>query len=313
MATASRKRKLSSNFYDVGNAKRPRNLEQEVTLLSSNPYPDNFHVGKAISNGSCFFDSFRQGLEQQAGMQVTVKQLRNDCKEFAQNNPPKWFTDAIKNDWHEVEGEFVNHGITCNQYINTIEKNEFWGRPDIEGRILCEKYSVKLHVVENSREQGLFLHQLIDGSGSKNAGEHNKVDYDDSSVLHIINKGSAHFEPLLDINKSLAKQIQEQKLVQEQEDFQLAKKLQLDEILEYCNLSKDISERAEVEKRFDELLAKNSNKEIGDIVTQCVSDTMQYIKRSEEQNPSSLPRCGMYEVTATSHLPQQIPQPVKSC
>ncbi len=40
--------------------------------------------------------------------------------------------------------------------------------------------------------------------------------------MHIINKGDAHFEPLFDRSKSLAKQ--------EQEDFLLAKKLQLDEI-----------------------------------------------------------------------------------
>ena len=75
----------------------------------------------------------------------------------------------------------------------------------------------------NDKQQDRFLHQLIDNSGSKNAGEHNKVDYDDSGILHIINKGSAHFEPLLDRKKSLAKQ--------EQEDFLLAKELQLDEIL----------------------------------------------------------------------------------
>ncbi|GFR10265.1 OTU-like cysteine protease family protein [Trichonephila clavata] len=153
--------------------------------------------------------------------------------------------------------------------------------PDVEGRILCEKYGVKLHVIESNplhaidTQQDRFLHELIDNSGSKSAGEYNKVDYNDSSIVHIINKDYSHFEPLLDINKSLAKQLQEEtklKQEQEQEDFLLAKKLQLDEILEYCNLSKDISERAEVEKRFDELLAKNADGKICDVVEQCVSD-----------------------------------------
>ncbi|MGL9779916.1 MAG: hypothetical protein ACR5K5_06820, partial [Wolbachia sp.] len=139
----------------------------------------------------------------------------------------------------------------------------------------------------------------------------------DSSVLHVINKGYAHFEPLLDINKSLAKQLQEetklkQEQEQEQEDFLLAKKLQLDEILEYCNLSKDISERAEVEKRFDELLAENANGKICDVVEQCVSDIKQHIEHSEEQNPSSLlsSRCST-ESMAEQPFHQQQPILVK--
>lgn len=108
---------------------------------------------------------------------------------------------------------------------------------------------------------------------------------------------------MLDRNKSLAKQ--------EQEDFQLAKELQLDEILEYCNLSKDISERAEIEERFDELLAKNADGKIGDVVDQCVSDIKQRIERSEEQNPSSLLRCGTESMAEPFHQ-QRAPQLVKS-
>ncbi|WP_259348863.1 OTU domain-containing protein [Wolbachia pipientis] len=277
--TAAKKRKLPSDFY---------NVESEVTSLNS---PDNFHAGQAIGNGSCFFDSFRQSLEQQTGEQVTIEKLRNDCKEFVQKNPPKWFTNAIVNS-HDNNGQ--HRSETVDDYTANIMRNDRWGDPDVEGRILCEKYKVKLHVIENQTvdNQDLSLHELIDNSGSKSAGEYNKVDYNDSSIVHIINKGYSHFEPLLDINKSLAKQLQEEtklKQEQEQEDFLLAKKLQLDEILEYCNLSKDISERAEIEKGFDKLLAENADGKIGDVVGQCVSDIKQ---RIEQQNPSSLLRCG---------------------
>lgn len=192
-------------------------------------------------------------------------------------------------------------------------RNSRWGDPDVEGRILCEKYKVKLHVIENQTvdNQDLSLHELIDNSGSKSVGEYNKVDYDDSSTVHIINKGGLHFEPLLDRNKSSAKQLQEEtklKQEQEQEDFLLAKKLQLDEILEYCNLSKDISERAEVEKGFDKLLAENADGKIGDVVGQCVSDIKQ---RIEQQNPSSLLRCGTESMAEPFHQ-QRAPQLVKS-
>ncbi len=284
--TTVNKRRLS-NF---------RNAENKVTSLSGRPYPDNFHVGKAIGNGSCFFDSFRQSLEQQKGIEVTVGQLREDCKKFAQDNPPEWFTKAIANSY---DNNGQHRSETLGAYAANIMDDSRWGDPDIEGRILCKKYSVTLHVIENQTvdSQDLSLHQLIDNSSSKNAGEYNKVNYDDSSVLHIINKGSAHFEPLLDINKSLAKQLQEEtklklKQEQEQKDFLYAKQLQIDEILEYCNLSKDISKRAEVEKRFDELLKNNPEGKISDVVEQCVSDIKQCIQRSEEQSPSSLLRCG---------------------
>ncbi|MBS9530132.1 hypothetical protein INQ25_01765 [Wolbachia endosymbiont of Rhagoletis cerasi] len=302
-----RKRKLSNDFYDTGSPKRFKSPGQEITLLNSNPYPDNFHVGQAIGNGSCFFDSFRQSLEQQTGEQVTAEKLRNDCREFAQKNPPKWFTNAIVNS-HDNNGQ--HRSETVDDYTADIMRNSRWGDPDVEGRILCEKYKVKLHVIENQTvdNQDLSLHELIDNSGSKSAGEYNKVDYDDSSIVHIINKGGLHFEPLLDRNKSLAKQLQEEtklKQEQEQEDFLLAKKLQLDEILEYCNLSKDISERAEVEKGFDKLLAENADGKIGDVVEQCVSEIKQRIECSEEQNPSSLPRCSMEESRTEKTFHQQ--------
>ncbi|MGL9719000.1 MAG: hypothetical protein ACR5K9_10515, partial [Wolbachia sp.] len=285
-----------------------QNVEDKVTSLSGSPYPDDFYVGQAIGNGSCFFDSFRQSLEQQTGEQVTVEKLRNDCKEFAQNNPPEWFTKAIAN---SDDNSGQHRSETIDDYTANIMRNDRWGDPDIEGRILCGKYGVTLHVIENQTvdNQDLSLHQLINNSGLKNAGEHNKVNYNDSSVLHIINKGSAHFEPLLDKNKSLAKQLQEEaRLKQEQEDFLLAKKLQVDEILEYCNLSKDISERAEVEKRFDELLAENADGKICDVVEQCVSDIKQHIGRSEEQNPSSLlsSRCGTESMVEQPFHSQQM-------
>ncbi|WP_265042808.1 OTU domain-containing protein [Wolbachia endosymbiont (group A) of Scambus nigricans] len=309
--TTAKKRKLPSDFHDVEvGIKGPKISGQEITLLNSNPYSDNFYVGQAIGNGSCFFDSFRQSLEQQTGEQVTAEKLRNDCREFAQKNPPKWFTNAIVNS-HDNNGQ--RRSETVDDYTADIMRNSRWGDPDVEGRILCEKYKVKLHVIENQTvdNQDLSLHELIGNSGSKSAGEYNKVDYDDSSIVHIINKGGLHFEPLLDRNKSLAKQLQEEtklKQEQEQEDFLLAKKLQLDEILEYCNLSKDISERAEVEKGFDKLLAENADGKIGDVVWQCVSDIKQ---RIEQQNPSSLLRYGTESMAEPFHQ-QRAPQLVKS-
>ncbi|WP_343288945.1 hypothetical protein [Wolbachia endosymbiont of Encarsia formosa] len=90
---------------------------------------------------------------------------------------------------------------------------------------------------------------------------------------------------------------------QEHEDFLFARELQIDEILEYCNLSKDISERAEVEKRFDELLAGNADGKIGDVVGQCINDVQQRIKCLEE--PVLSRRCSVEEAHVEKAFHQQ--------
>ncbi|WP_395463543.1 hypothetical protein [Wolbachia endosymbiont of Cantharis cryptica] len=294
--TTAKEQKPLSDFH---------NVESEVTSLNSKPYPDNVYVGKAIDNGSCFFDSFRQGLEQQKGIQVTVEQLRKDCKEFAQNNPPEWFENAIA---HSYDNNGQYRSETVDEYIANIMSNNRWGDPEVEGRILCEKYGVKLHVVEDqsyfkslqrevSQDRGGFsveIKQAIMDSNSNEAltQKLQEIDSDEAfellvnmtnfdgldithqlispsenmslnhPIIHMMNEGRAHFEPLLDINKSLAKQLQEEtklKQEQEQEDHLLAKKLQVDEILEYFNIAKDGSIEKEVEKILDGLLAKNTN------------------------------------------------------
>lgn len=107
--------------------------------------PGNFKVEWAIADGNCFFDSFRQGLERQLGIKVTVAQLRQYCREFAQNNPPEWFINAIANS-HDNSGRVRSE--TLDSYTIDILNSNRWGDPEVEGRILCEKYQVKLHVVE---------------------------------------------------------------------------------------------------------------------------------------------------------------------
>ncbi len=254
-------------------------LEKEVTEKAEKQgdkeqksnKPDNFYVGQAIGNGSCFFDSFRQSLEQQTGVQVTVEQLRNDCKRFAQNNPPEWFKHAIAHSYNN-NGQRRNENL--NAYAANIMSNNRWGDPEVEGRILCGKYGVKLHTAESNplhtidKQQDPFLHQLIDSSGSKNAGEYNRIDYNDNSVLHIVNSGHAHFEPLLNRlvqehqDYSLARQFQEREdyslatKLQEQEDLLCAKQLQDQE-------KKDFLLTRQLQEQEDSIYAQSFSKKCG--------------------------------------------------
>ncbi|MFP3022542.1 MAG: ankyrin repeat domain-containing protein, partial [Wolbachia sp.] len=96
----------------------------------------------------------------------------------------------------------LHQELTGLKYGSTLQV-PIWGRIEIEGSIICRKYNVKLHVIEsnpwyaNDKQQEPFFHQLIGDSGLRNSGEYNKVDYTNSSILHIINRGCSHFEPIL--------------------------------------------------------------------------------------------------------------------
>ncbi|MDN5247680.1 MAG: hypothetical protein QWI36_00880 [Wolbachia endosymbiont of Tyrophagus putrescentiae] len=267
------------------------NTQQLLMNLRNNedPYPNTFYKGTAIGNGSCFFDSFRQGLEQQKGIKVTVEQLREECREFVLHNPPQWFKDAIANSYDNM-GRKRNEAIE--QYTRNILNNNRWGDPEVEGRILCEKYGVKLHVMEknplhcNNNQQDKFLCQLVDNKGSKSVGV-DKVNYNDNNTIHIINNGELHFEPLLNKER------------REREDFLLAKDLQAKEIFEYLESKGNGATEEQVQKIFNELLAENPNcNAVGECIkhfenantpNNCVQDARSYNnrKRKLDDSPST--------------------------
>lgn len=290
-------RKLGLDGYDwnkIFNFKEADITEQKT---NDNSYPENFSKGTAIDDGSCFFDSFRQGLEQQKEIKITVEQLRQDCKEFVSNNPPRWFVNGIGNDFDEVEGQFVNRGITPTQYAEVIENNDFWGRPEIEGRILCEKYDVKLHVIEKHTIEGqqLFSNQLISNEGSKSV---EKVDYSDNNLVHIVNSGNQHFEPLLDRNKDIVKrEIQKQqeedyqlaKQLQEKEDYLLAREFQKEEDSSLAKQLQEQENRAHIERlQQQRTVANNLHQEKTDFALAKKLQTEEILKFLQVQKNSQL-------------------------
>lgn len=203
------------DWNKVFDEKELSNKEQtSISQESENSYPKNFHVGESIANGSCFFDSFRKSLFQQKDTVVSVEQLRKDCQEFALSTTiPEWFERAIKekSENGNSEGQILN----LDEYKESILNHTTWGDPDIEGRVLCAKYGVKLHVIEanpwyeSDKKQDEFLHQIIGGKGNLNLDNDSEsivqVKYDDDTIVHVINFGRNHFEPLLDKNKPTLK------------------------------------------------------------------------------------------------------------
>ncbi|MDX5526934.1 MAG: ankyrin repeat domain-containing protein [Wolbachia endosymbiont of Andrena nigroaenea] len=192
-----KKEKISSETLEeiqhVNQLDSQRNILRFKRSDDNLKLPENFRVGQAIADGNCFFDSFRQELEQQLKIKVTVEQLRQYCKEFAQNNPPEWFINAIANS-HDNNGAVRKE--TPDSYIVNILSNNRWGDSEVEGRILCEKYRVKLHIVEKHVVEGkeLWLDQIVNSEGSRSV---DSIDYNEENTIHIINRGNAHFEPIL--------------------------------------------------------------------------------------------------------------------
>jgi hypothetical protein len=62
------------------------------------------------------------------------------------------------------------------------------GRPEIEGRMLCQKYVIKLHSIEKrlSGAGDVIGHQLIDSSGSTSMDDRASC-YNDHQMIHSLN------------------------------------------------------------------------------------------------------------------------------
>ena len=219
--------------------------------------PENFKVGQAIGAGDCFFDSVAQGLKQlKPDMGFTVKSLHKVCKDLAIgdqqlksrivkdakncHDPTTIVPDSSVNDdelWKaylariEYTSDDINkmrdddpslyQSLTSSKYGSTLQV-PIWGRPDIEGQMICKKYDVKLHVVEKRVVEGkeVWLDQIVDGEGSRSV---DRVDYNKENTIHIINRG-AHFEPILDTQKT-----QHNK---QQSDLDIAKHLNKQDIVQ---------------------------------------------------------------------------------
>jgi len=205
-------------------------MTEENTDLSSQGafvIPNAFIKGKAAGGGDCFFDSVAQGINElcNPGGPFDVKLLRQACFNYADCNQGCIYDSQSHKTWRQAIEEdavagmyatnnsqeqthfynyLANIGLTASESSNPGAA--IWGRPEIEGRMLCHKYGIKLHIIENFHSSGqeVIGHQLVDSSGSRSVDEHSSL-YSDPQIIHILNEGLCHFVPLLP-NKSIEKQ-----------------------------------------------------------------------------------------------------------
>lgn len=123
----------------------PLRTKKCIERLDKELVEQNLMRGNAIDNGDCFYDAFSQALEETTGTKTTVEQLRKDVEEET-----KVFT-GIKDNWIEVQLKKCSL-CTYEEFLETVSisfaknpnKARVWGRPSIDGQILCRKYGVSL-------------------------------------------------------------------------------------------------------------------------------------------------------------------------
>lgn len=147
-------------------------------------YPRELKIGAAIKTGDCFFDSVAQGLNElniKPDHYFTAKSLRKDCADYAKQHGKQdsWTYKAVIKDaaiggyFAALEGphgpiqdpktkiNMMDKEKTFRQYLKDIKNMAtgsgappIWGRPDVEGRMICDKYEVELYVYSIDEENG---------------------------------------------------------------------------------------------------------------------------------------------------------------
>ncbi|WGJ62430.1 TcdA/TcdB pore-forming domain-containing protein [Wolbachia endosymbiont of Frankliniella intonsa] len=156
------------------------------------------------------FDSLAQGLNElkDKGLIVSdkrfnAKSLRKECASYADEYKDKIIQDAKEGGYFvalqgpygpiqdpETKENKIDNEDTFKLYLKEIKKiseesnNPIWGRTEIEGKMICEKYKVQITAIELRNEEVGGLHVTTSEVGKN------------SNTIYIVNYKN-HFVPLL--------------------------------------------------------------------------------------------------------------------
>ena len=199
-----------------------RHISQAEWLCSG------FILGEALEGADCFFDAVAQGMcalcvrdgpfsalcvrdRPFSALCVhdgpfNVQSLRQSCCDYAGDNQDGIYDSQTGTTWLQAIAENASTGgyatgSSFESYLAKLkEDSATWGRPDIEGRMLCEIYGIKLHVLEKQTADGhdVISPQLVDSSGSRVVTMDESTNlYKEHGVIHLLNEGQGHFVPIL--------------------------------------------------------------------------------------------------------------------
>lgn len=168
--------------------------EQQIKAFYNSVIPEGYVLGKALGKGDCFFDATASELNELVDeANCSVKSLRTLISAYAQG-------ESEANAW--LKNAFRKGSKEHNEYVKRIiydaEETEFpiWGDPAIDGRIICETFDVRLHIIEYREIEGepLLSHDVVDAHGLR-TGEFPKEGWDDPRMIHLA-VCNLHFVPV---------------------------------------------------------------------------------------------------------------------
>ncbi|WP_353282518.1 ankyrin repeat domain-containing protein [Wolbachia endosymbiont (group A) of Myopa testacea] len=228
-----------SIFSQIKNVKGEEKEEKLSLLLEAlrKKLPEGFKVGVAVGKGDCFFDSVAQGLNElkdkgliTSSKGFSVKSLRESCKQYAQQKS-SWLNKLLDKESEKLPEYIPRIEFTAEDIKNTSSgsavgilnlQDAIWGRPYIEGQILCNEYKVNLCYMEIQDyliiENGKFYLRLEEDGKTKRGEEVSDVilknvikadsENTEQKAIHILNY-KQHFVPLLkDIEKDIEEYIE---------------------------------------------------------------------------------------------------------
>ncbi|GBN78903.1 hypothetical protein AVEN_200481-1, partial [Araneus ventricosus] len=188
---------LFSLRKNAKNKEEKEKLNQLLELLRKK-LPEGCKIGAAVGEGDSFFDSVAQGLNElrdkgliTGNRRFNVKSLRESCKQYAQqinqSEKDSWLDNALKGEGRKLRKYLRNIEFSAKDIENTSSGSKIkiiWGRPEIEGKMVCEKYGVKFRIIElrDGEKDGLHVTKGKVGVGN--------------NIVHIVNFRN-QFVPLL--------------------------------------------------------------------------------------------------------------------
>ena len=206
-------------FFKYENENENEKDKAMSELFNSSLQESDLALGAAVGKGDCFFDAVAKALNEKSGKEeYTVKSLRLLCEEYvkSEHENNNWVRRAVEQDREDYNQyltrlQFTAEEMEEHERNGSLSGTVIWGRPTIEGRIICEKLNIKLHVIEGrdavAQVHPAYLHHhLTSAERIQDLGKGEGINYSDNSVIHIAVE-LLYFVPILEKQKLLHQQI----------------------------------------------------------------------------------------------------------
>ena len=213
--SSSKSLDLEASYNQEFNTREKLSSETMVKSRLNTLVLAQFTLGVATGKGDCFFDSVAQALNMlHKTNEYTIKSLRLLCEEYVKSNEHAWVKQTLIKDERGESGyhnylariAFTSEEMKQPELESIFRSGAVWGRPDIEGRIICEKLKINLHIIE-VRNEGeiadgvLSTEQIISSLSGKGIEPLNPEEYSQKNLIHLVNYKN-HFVPLLPANET---------------------------------------------------------------------------------------------------------------